>query len=269
MTTFKILPEACYDLTDLSREDVTAAFNKNETITGYVEDIQEKNEKLLVKLGHRLYGYLPFSEVTPYTFIYTSKPGRYLPVQIYTLFHKKIRVKVTYVDNATISLSRKANMLEATNYLKENKDAILHITSMLPAVVFGDIGDGVVGRLSIKHISRVRIKSTYDYFSPGENIKVKILEPAQEDYGFFVSHVQAFKKYDPYDYHNSEVVSGIIRDPLDSKNDAYYVDIAPNVSSIMDVTDNCPPLSYGDKVLCYVKQAGPKGLHLRFLALDD
>ena len=265
----ELKPEACYELKPLSYDDVFNAFVKGQAITAYVEEILEEKQELLIHLGYRLYGYLPFSEVTVYPFAYSHIPDRTLPVQIYTLQHKKIRVKVTHMDNAKIYLSRKENMIEAYNYLKDNPDVYLRITSLRHAVIFGDVGDGVTARLGIKDISKCRIHSCFDCFKPGDSIKVNLFGPGLYGYDFSASCIKAYPKYSPLDFKAGDIVVGTLRDPVDCQKTGYYIDIAPNIAAIMDTPFKKVSLHYGDTVMCSIKKATNKGLHLFYLGTQQ
>lgn len=263
------MPEAFYELKPLSYDNILTAYSQGETITAYVEEILEEKQKLLVHLGHRLYGYLPFCEATVYPFAYSNNPEYTLPIQIYNLLHKKIRVKVTHVDEVQIYLSRKANMIEAYNYLSDHPDVSLHITSLRHAVIFGDVGEGVTARLGIKDISKCRIHSCFDCFKPGDSVKVNLFGPGLYGYDFSASCIKAYPKYNPSDYASGEIVIGILRDPVDYQKSGYYIDVAPNVAAIMDTPINMASPHYGDTVMCSIKKATAKGLHLLYLGTQQ
>ena len=91
-------PEREYSLTDAHTNQDFANFIKaNVTVTAYVEEIDQENNELLVRVGDILC-HLPFDEVTIYSLTYSKNTQRTIPVQICTLVHNKIRVKVDYID---------------------------------------------------------------------------------------------------------------------------------------------------------------------------
>lgn len=266
MLKSQIFPESYYEFKLLSFEQIKRAYSECKTITGYVEALLTDKKELIVKLGDGIIGHLPFSEVTIYPHTYSKNPSRTLPVQICTLLHKKIRVKVTHIDENTITLSRKANMEEAHEYIKTCSSVLFHITSIIPSIAFGDIGDGINARLHILEVCKARLKSITEYFHRNDMVWVKV-KSFDSKKGFCLSYKDTFAPYCPDNFHVGDVFEGKIGQPVDTEHSGYYVDIFPNVTGIMDATILTPLLRYGDKVECYVYKADKAGLKLKFVRL--
>lgn len=263
----EVFPEVCYEFEPLSRQQVVVAYKNRKTITGIVEDMILENEELIVKLGNELYGILPFNEVTIYDFVYSEKHET-LPVQIYNLINQKVRVKVKSIDDEIIMLSRKQNMYDAFNYLTNCEFTQMYITSMRPNVAFGDIGDGIIGRLTVKETSTARIRNVCELFHKGSILWVKCLDTESQNV-LSVSYKQTFPTYNPNDFSPGDVLTGKVCGSIDDRGTGYFIAISPQISGILDVKKDVPVLQYGHKIQCYVKRADERGLKLDFFKILD
>lgn len=265
MMNSRLLPEACYDLEDLSLNDVMIAYETRTTITGFVEKILP--DALLVKLGENLFAHLPFSEVTIYPFKYSKNTNRTLPIQICTLLHRKIRIKVTNIEGNKITLSRKQNMICALEHLSKCTFIYFHITSVDRGKCYGDCGDGIIGCVDIRDVSASWLRNMNEYFHKGDKIWVKVLNT--DSLGqFILSYKDVFPKYNPYNYKTGDHVIGSISE-LNAQKDGFFVNITPQIRGIVDISDNMPKLHYGQFVECYVKKPTADGLKLRFIKVME
>lgn len=260
----RILPECCYQFNEMSYEDIKTAYSKQTTITGYVEEILTDKEEVMVKLGENMYGYIPFSEVTIYPLSYSHSSTRLYPVQIAILYHKNVRVKVSNITKERICLSRKQNMEEAYEHLKDCSTVYFHITSQTASMAFGDIGAGINGFLRIIDVCKARIRNISEYFHKHDMVWMSVLE-VDDTKQFSLSYKNTFPPYSPKDFRTGDVYQGRIGEPVDRLHSGYYIDISPNVNGIMDANSMTPILRYGDKVECYISKSDAKGLKLKFL----
>ena len=270
MLKSKILPESEYTFKELSWLDIENAWRDAETITGKVTEILTDKEVLIVLLGKSdnggdIVGILPFSEVTIYPFKYSSNPNRILPLQIATLKNKLIRVKVAYIKDEYIKLSRKANMLNAIEHLKECEFAFFVVQSLTEKMCFGDIGDGIVGCISIKNISKSRIANVCERLHKGDKTWTKILSFNEERQSFFLSYKDVFREYDPKNYKHGDTIVCTVCTPVDSSHSGYFAEVSPQVSGIVDSNNLTPILAYGDKIECFIKTTSKNGLKLRYV----
>ena len=262
----KILPEACYEFKPLTIEDVLEAYKTNTTITGLV--VKVRSDALIVKLGEELFGTLPFEETTIYPFTYSTNKKKPLPLQIYTILKKQIRIKVTSINFSTdsednIVLSRKANMIEAVERLSKREYVLFKVTSLTPSLVFGDCGDGICGRITISEVTKSRIQNVAEYFHVNDELIVKILN-MDELNRFNLSYKERFPEYNPKQFMVGDSYVATVPAPVDQAHSGYFVCINPQVTGIMDA-DTSMRFQYGERVVCRVKRVCNKGLKLTFV----
>ena len=259
----KILPEACYSLSDMSFKDVEKAFEDNMTVVGYVEAISQANQNLSVRLGSDVTAQLPFSEATMYPLSYSvNNPEFPFPLQVGCLKEKIICAKVKSIKGKKIILSRKDNMLEVLDLIKDASALPFNVTATRSKIVFGDVGQGVQARISVPDLCKARIRSTSEICKKGDSFFVKVMN--LDNLGRFnVSYKDTFPEYNPDNYIPGEMVTGVINEPVDSKFSGFFVNVSPQVAGILDYQSWHPILHYGDIVECLVSNASPKGLHLK------
>ena len=258
-------PEGEYSLRvePYSNQDFVNFVMKNTTVTGYVERIDTENSELLVRIGENIC-HLPFDEVTIYPLTYSKNTERTIPIQICTLLHKKIRVKVVYINDSEIFVSRRKNMIEAVSIIKKYKIVYCRVNNLSAKYCFLDIGDGINAILNIREISKCRANSTSEFFHVGDKFSAKILS-YDELNRFSVSYKKMYKKYDMNDYIEGDCHVCKVYSPVDEACSGFYVSITPQVSGILDVTSWMPPLKYGDSVEAIVTNANPKGVKMRYV----
>lgn len=259
-----LLPEREHKLTELSSDNddvINNIIEENKTVTAFVEEI--KDNELIARLGSYTC-HLPFNEVTIYPLTYSKNTERKYPVQICTILHSIIRAKITHIDeNGEIYISRKKNMQEAVETLKNCKTVFCKVMALSSKAVFCDIGEGVNAMLNIREITRSRIKNTSDYFHVGDKFSCRVM--GFDDLNrFLISYKEMFKKYNPEDYQSGDSLECTVYSPVDEKISGFYVSVNPQVSGILDVTSWMPTLNYGDKVEAIVTKSGEKGLKLRY-----
>lgn len=258
----KIKPEISYDFVPLTREEIIAAHTNGTTVTGFVEKISRSKEVIEVRLGEGLKGILPFSEATMYPLRQSKSRKAKAPVNIRCLAMKKIRVKVIKISGDEIILSRKQNMLEACSKLNVMPKASMHITQVIEKSAFGDIGEGLTGKILINEVCRTHIHHVKQRLAVDQIIDVVVLGPDSEN-RYAASYRQTFKPYCEEDYPIGMKVTATVGDWLYVLDiSKYYVEITPQVSGIL-VVDQHYHLDYGTKVDCVVTGANEKGLYLK------
>lgn len=257
----EIKPEIKHDYIPLTREQIREAYTSGATVTGFVESINEAKEQFEVRLGNEIMATLPFSEVTIYALRFSKKNKSTVPTNIRCLHMRKIRVKVTGVDGDSITVSRKQNMLEAYNKLLGCKRVSMYITEVIEKSAFGDIGEGITGKLLINEVCRSHIHHVKERLSIKRTIDVVILG-ADDEQRFAVSYKQACKPYCKDDYPIGSIVKAKVGDWIKvTDTSCYYVDIAPQVPGIMTIHEH-KHLDYGSDIQCIVTGANDKGLYL-------
>ncbi|MBQ8043969.1 MAG: hypothetical protein IJ272_07480 [Clostridia bacterium] len=261
-----IKPEFHHNYKNLTRAEVMDAHTSGRTITGFVEGVIENRNALKVHIGQELYAQLPFSEVTIYPLRYNSRNKSELPTNIRCLLHRKVRVKVTVVTSTYIEVSRKKNMEEALEEIKKCEKLPMYVTQVIDRSAFGDIGEGICGKLFINEVSQCHIHKVGEYISAGQTIDVVILEPDNEQ-RVNVSYKQSFKPYCKEDYYIGMNICCKVGDWIQvADTSSYYVNIAPQVSGIMTINEH-KHIKYGSDVECVVTGVGEKGLFLKFTKL--
>lgn len=259
----KILPEACYNVSNMTFKDVEKAFKDNMTVVGYVEAISQTNESLSIRLGDEITASLPFSEATMYPLTYSqNNPEFPFPLQVGCLKEKIVCAKVKSIKGHKITLSRKENMLEALELIKDATTLPFNVTATRTKIVFGDVGQGVQARISVPDLCKARIRSTSEICKKGDSFFVKVM--SLDALGRFnVSYKDTFPEYNPDNYTPGEMITGVINEPVDSKFSGFFVNVAPQVAGILDYQSWHPILHYGDTVECVISSASKKGLHLK------
>lgn len=267
MKNSKILPEACYRMDNLSLDQVKAAYFANETVIGFVESISQADRKLYVRLGEEVLATLSFEEATIYPLTNsTNNPGFPFPLQIGCLKEKNICAKVISISGGQIVLSRKENMLEAYEAIKDKENLPFNVTAVRKNMVFGDVGHGVQARIKLVDLCKSRIRSATEMCKIGDSFIVKVLD-FDELKRANVSFKDTFPVYDPKNHKSGDVVICTINEPVDNNFSGFFVNVSPQVAGIMDYDTWLPVLQYGDIVECVVSRAREKGLHLKFLSL--
>ncbi|MBR6613685.1 MAG: hypothetical protein IKK84_02850 [Clostridia bacterium] len=259
----KILPEACYPLANMTFKDVEKAFKENMTVVGYVEAISQANETLSIRLGDDIVAYLPFDEATMYPLTYSqNNPEFPFPLQVGCLKEKNICAKIKNIKGHRITLSRKDNMLEVLELIKDATTLPFNVTATRTKIVFGDVGQGVQARISVPDLCKARIRSTAEICKKGDSFFVKVLN-LDELGRFNVSYKDTFPEYNPDSYTPGEMITGVINEPVDSNFSGFFVNVSPQVAGILDYQTWHPILHYGDTVECVISSASKKGLHLK------
>lgn len=269
MENTSFLPEICYQYKSLTLEDIFIAYADKQSVTGYVESLIEAEQKVVVRLGHDIIAHMPYVESTMYPLRKSDSLFSSIPTNVYSLVGKNIRVKIIRLNGKFITVSRKASMLEAFEHLCNCKQSNFHVTSIARKCAFGDVGAGIIGRVIIDEICRTHIKSIREYLKKGDVIPVCILARNADNY-FDLSYKLACAPYIMSDYYVGMTVVGKVCDFVHgAQRPGFYVNIAPQVSGIMNVSNVHRKLKYGTKVQCFVTGISNSGLHLQFSKILD
>ena len=261
---YKIMPEANYECQNLSMDEIRQAYVNGDTITGFVEHILVDSQELIVRLGQDIFACLPFAETTIYPFKYSKKLGPALPTTIRNLLGRIIRAKITNIQSGNILLSRKKNMEEAYHHLCSLKRAKLYITQVISKSVFGDIGEGLVGKMHISEVCKCHIKTPYEFLRPDHTVDVAILSVDNEMH-FATSYRQTFAPYKQEDYPIGIKIKCRIGEWVKIADiSKYFVSVTPQVAGFLIINKHMY-LDYGSEVECKVIDSSDKGLLLDFV----
>lgn len=261
-----ILPEAYYKAKeDLDLSKCIKAYEENETIHGTVTELIEDEEYLSVRLGENFYAKLPFSEVSIYPLKYSKNADYKFPFQIYTLMTKQISAKILSIHGNEVILSRKNNMAESFEILKNYTNLNFHVLKISKTDVFGDVGDGIYALLPIYELCKARIRSPFEIVYKGEHLMTKVILCEEDKHRFKVSYKNIFDEYNTNNYTKGDIITCVVNEPVDQMFSGFFANISPQVVGIIDNDYYVPKLYYGDKVDCVVTGISKKGLHLKFL----
>ena len=264
----EILPEGCYKPQNMKKKDVETAFLKGATVIGWVlPNIDEDNKRIFVQLGEGIIATLPFDETTIYPYTYSkSAPHLKIPLQIACLTGKVICAKVISIDNGNIVLSRKQNMQEALEVLKQREFLTFLVSNVRTSLVFGDVGHGIQACIFIHNLCKSHIKSATEICKSGDSIFVKVLS-IDELGRFDVSYKDACPPYNPANYKKDDTIAVRITKPVDNTFSGFFAYVTPQVCGIVDYHSDLPLMRYGDIVECRVSSANANGLRLKFIRM--
>lgn len=256
-----IRPEIKHDFVPLTREYIASAYATGTTVTGFVERVLPEEKVVEVKLGDDIMGILPFTEVTMYPLRYSRRNKSNIPTNIRCLISKKIRVKITRITGDEITLSRKQNMVEAYYKLLNMKTASMYITEVIEKSAFGDIGEGLTGKILINEVCRTHIRHVKQRLSIGQIIDVAILGIDSEKC-FSASYRQTFTPFCKEDYPVGTAITGTVGDWIVVADiSKYFMEITPQVAGILIINKH-QHLKHGTKMACIVTGANERGLYL-------
>lgn len=260
------LPESMLniDLT-MTYEKLSFFYESYSSVTGNVIRLNVDEELLYVDLGGGIIGIMPFTEATIYSI---RKNDGTLSPNITHLTRKTIQAKIKNFKDNTIILSRKDNMLDALEVLKQQtKIESAKITGLSSASAFIDIGAGIIGRSSGRHFSPTIYRDVKDTgIHVGDTISVMITEFLEDKLQFELSRVAAIPPVSEI-YKENTFVDCKVFDPVENgKGIGYYVTFHNNdFCGIVDSRN--VELHYGDEIEAVIKRIVDDKPRLQFIAL--
>lgn len=230
-------PEALGKFFNLDRKQLFEAFKSNKTITGFVTEINESEQVLMVNLGHKHIARLPFEEASIYPYTYNNRFS--LPTQIYTLVNRNIQVKLTEFDpyNGRIFVSRKQNMEIALKYFSSLRKYTLvkgYVTHTTGVHAFIDIGAGIIGTVFIREASVFKISNITDVFQKNTETSIRIL--SKNENGYFSLSTKDYRKAELKKFIGQEMVATIDSPIPNSDICGYFVHVSPTLKGIVNVS---------------------------------
>ena len=224
-----------------SIQDLKSALNKNTTLQGKIERIDDKFNAY-INLGNDIKGIIPSSEL-----------GNIMKNNPYVQF------KVNSIDKDVCYLSRKAVKNEslkwAINDLSEGDVVDGIVRNIKPYGAFVEIGGGTSGLLYINDISVSRMKTPEEKIKIGQKIKVKIKDIDKENNKFYLSYKEMLGswKENIKDLKEGSILKGIVRETAKNK-DGIFIELKPNLVGMCEYKDN---LKYGQEVQVKIKKIIP------------
>lgn len=126
---------------------------------------------------------------------------------------------------------------------------------------------GVSGLLYIEDICVSRIKSPYERFDLGQDIRVKIKEINKEENKISFTYKDLLGTWEDNikEFKQGTVVKGIARETEKSKN-GIFIELTPNLVGLAEYKDN---IEYGQDVNVYIKKIVPEKKKVKLLIYDE
>lgn len=141
------------------------------------------------------------------------------------------------------------------------------VKTIKPYGVFIETNDGVSGLLYIEDICISRIKSPFERFSVGQEIKVKVKDIDKQNNRVSFTYKELLGSWEDNikDFKQGTVVKGIARDTERSKN-GIFVELKPNLVGLAEYKEN---IEYGQDVNVYIKKIIPEKKKVKLLIFDE
>lgn len=126
---------------------------------------------------------------------------------------------------------------------------------------------GVSGLLYIEDICVSRIKSPYERFKVGQEVKVMVKSINKDENKISFTYKELLGTWEDNikEFRQGTVVHGIVRDAEKSKN-GIFVELKPNLVGLAEYKDN---IEYGQNVDVYIKKIVPEKKKVKLLIFDE
>ena len=231
--------------------EVKEAMNQGDILQGMVKSCDDSNN-LHVDLLDGYDAFIPYNEIDA---INCDENGLIKPQICKYKVHSFVQFKVKNIDGNDIILSRKDVQKEAEDWYKTEIKPGTVVKGIVKNIrkfgVFVEIGGGVVGLLHIEDISISRIKSPEERFEVGQKIDV-VVKSVEQNGKVILSYKELLGNWDDNvkDYHEKQVVQGIIKEADKYKN-GIFVELKPNLVGMAEFKEG---YSYGQKVKVFIKK---------------
>jgi small subunit ribosomal protein S1 len=141
------------------------------------------------------------------------------------------------------------------------------VKTIKPYGVFIETENGVSGLLYIEDICISRIKSPFERFNVGDEVKVKVKDIDKENNRVSFTYKELLGTWEDNikDFKQGTVVKGIARDTEKSKN-GIFVELKPNLVGLAEYKEN---VEYGQDVNVYIKKIIPEKKKVKLLIFDE
>lgn len=160
---------------------------------------------------------------------------------------------------------KRFNILETD--LEEGMIVNGKVKTIKPYGAFIELENGVSGLLYIEDICISRIKSPFERFELGQEVKVKVKEINKEENKISFTYKELLGTWEDNikEFKQGTVVKGIARETEKSKN-GIFVELTPNLVGLAEYKDN---IEYGQNVNVYIKKIIPEKRKVKLLIYDD
>lgn len=275
-TKLKLKPESYYYISNCTtKTDVIEAFLEQKALTGRVVGYDAAARTLTVCLGNEIYATMDWDEATIYPFRYPKVAiAKNVPREIFSLIHRKVRVKVNCIDGDHIYVSRKDNMIEVFKQIQKEIEEYPEriysgrIIGKYKYGVFYDIGEGILAFCHISEYTSIYIRELTAWSSIGEKSDVKIVK-CEDNYKINCSRKQAEEKRSASLYKKYDVVLIKLSEPLYENHSitGYFAEVNPVIAGIADNGEGRQYRS-GDIVTAIVKKVDAERNQVNLIIID-
>lgn len=162
-------------------------------------------------------------------------------------------------------MEHKRNDISKTN-LEEGMIVSGKVKTIKPYGVFIETKEGISGLLYIEDICVSRIKTPFERFSIGQEVKVKVKDIDREKNRISFTYKELLGTWEDNikEFKQGTVVKGIARDAEKSKN-GIFVELKPNLVGLAEYKEN---VEYGQDVNVYIKKIIPEKKKVKLLIFD-
>ena len=121
--------------------------------------------------------------------------------------------------------------------------------------------------LYIEDICVSRIKSPYERFKVGQEVKVMVkdIDMIQNRVSFTYKELLGTWEDNIKDFKQGTIVQGVVRDTEKSKN-GIFIELKPNLVGLAEYKEN---IEYGQNVNVYIKKIIPEKKKVKLLIYDE
>ena len=264
-------PEIEYILDDKnSMEKIKKALDNNETVTGRVKSLDINGKRLIVSLGGKMNGILPFNEVTIEELKYIKN---IVPIQVEELIKQRtIRCKIIAIDGKFIILSRKRNLMEVFDFLSKSTNITFKALVIGTAEfgVFCDIGDGIRALCGKEDISEIH-QDPRIWVSNGFQSNAVITEISNYEHQIRISFRKAYDRKDINKFRMNQIIKVKIGDKIINdrgKITGYYCEVTPSIPGIANLIFRNDEYEIGEVVEAFIQSIDKANYRMKVSILN-
>lgn len=230
--------------TTMTIEEVRRRYQNDLALTGKAKSYSLEQCHIVVDLGNNIEGILPINEIS----LDEIKNNGYVPAQVKTIMRKPaIRVKVTWMEDGVIYLSRRENLLDAFRKI-EKLGKVFYMSTVENITqynIFFDLGEGLTASCNIKDLSKMFLDDARDWVTVGKHIRVRAVKFNHDEKLVWCSVKKAYQENYNIVQPKKKTIGRLgkcIRDE-DGHVTGYFVEITPAICGIVDVRDEHFPSS--------------------------
>lgn len=256
----RIQPESFYRLDhEMSFDKLADAMSSKEIVVGQIIYWNSQAKHFVVDLGNNFTAILPLEESSFYP-LFSPTDGSIKYSKIYNLVGKTICACVKSCNNFQIVISRKESMEMTFKEISENGLTIYccEVLFFSGVTTFVDIGNGIIGAISIKDLTISKISHPNDIgIYVNSIIHAKLLSIDSELKYIYLSYRSTFNNLSNV-LQKDDLITAMVFESVDDEESGYFAQINPNTAAIVNPPDD-GSLNYGSKVVARVRKVKDNG----------